>query len=357
MDQCQSLKFLTLVRMALDEDHLSVLGAYSRPDLEIELIRCKITGAAAALLAQVLGRNEGPTRLDACDIDYFVLADGLRGNSRLKALTASVFDNRDNRDVANRDNRDVANRQFLAIAGALRENSGLIELKFRHDHSMSDETWGAICDSLKTHPTLEILKLRSGTAPNVITSRMQALVDLFGMNMSIHTIHLHDRYIQHKLFRESVIPYLATNRLRSRLRAIQKTCPIAYRDKVLGRALLSARTNANSFWMLLSGSAEVVFPSRVTTVAVAANLPTPATDVATSTSTEIDATVAASTMFTLAPTATGSLSTTAAAAAAAATSAATLSAALDAFAFAPTVAAAAANVSAPSADRRRKIRP
>ena len=47
-----------------------------------------------------------------------------------------------------------------------------------------------------------------------------------------------------------------------------------YRAKVLGRALLSARIDANSFWMLLSGNAEVAFPSTNATTTLAANLPT-----------------------------------------------------------------------------------
>jgi hypothetical protein len=70
--------------------------------------------------------------------------------------------------------------------------------------------------------------------------------------------------------------YLVTNRFRPRVLAIQKTRPIAYRAKVLGRALLAARTDANSFWMLLSGNAEVVFSSPTVTTTPAANLPTPA---------------------------------------------------------------------------------
>jgi hypothetical protein len=44
------------------------------------------------------------------------------------------------------------------------------------------------------------------------------------------------------------------------VRAITETRPIAFRAKVLGRALLAARTDANRFWMLLSGNAEVAFP-------------------------------------------------------------------------------------------------
>jgi hypothetical protein len=102
-------------------------------------------------------------------------------------------------------------------------------------------------------------------------------LDMMKMNVSIHTIHLQFLYSQHELFRGSVVPYLETNRLRPRVRAIQKTRPIIYRTKVLGRALLATRTNPNRFWMLLTGNAEVALPSRCATIAVTANLPTSAT--------------------------------------------------------------------------------
>jgi hypothetical protein len=99
--------------------------------------------------------------------------------------------------------------------------------------------------------------------------------------MSMQKIHLHARYSQHELFKEAVIPYLETNQLRPRLLAIQKTLPQAHRAKVLGRALLAVRTDPNRVWMLLSGNAEVAFPSTTATTTLATNLPTPATAVAT----------------------------------------------------------------------------
>jgi hypothetical protein len=86
MEQCQSQKFLSLFALEMDEDNIRVLGDYSRPDLEIELDSCKIMDAGAGALAKVLGRNQGPTRLDLCRIDYSVIANGLQGNSRLKSL-------------------------------------------------------------------------------------------------------------------------------------------------------------------------------------------------------------------------------------------------------------------------------
>jgi hypothetical protein len=92
-------------------------------------------------------------------------------------------------------------------------------------------------------------------------SRIQALLDMVKVNMSIHTIQLDSCCSEHELFRGSVIPYLETNLLRPRLLALQKTRPKAYRAKVLGRALLSARNDPNRFWMLLSGNSEIVaFP-------------------------------------------------------------------------------------------------
>jgi hypothetical protein len=91
-------------------------------------------------------------------------------------------------------------------------------------------------------------------------------------------MRLLDRYdSEHELFRRSVSPYLETNRLRPRLLAIQKTRPTAYRAKVLGQALLAARADVNSFWMLLSGNAEVSFPSTTATTTLFANLQIPAT--------------------------------------------------------------------------------
>jgi hypothetical protein len=335
MEQCQSLKVLSLMNLRLDEDHCRVLGAYSRPDLKIVLDRCELTSAGANTLAEVLGRNQGPTKLDLCYIDNLVLANGLRGNSRLESLRPRLFYN--------------GNLKLLALAGALRQNKGLVALDLEHDFSMSDETWGAICDSLETHPTLEVLDLittggMSTTSSAVIMSRIQALVDMMKVNMSIQTIHLHDRYSQHELFLGSVIPYLETNRIRPRLLAIQRTRPITYRAKVLGRALLSARTDANRFWMLLSGNAEVAFSSTTATIAAAGNLPDTSTTAAATSTANVAAIALASV--------TDSFLT--AAAETATISAANPSTDSNALAFAPTVAAAAGNVTVPSPSTGQK---
>jgi hypothetical protein len=331
MEQCQSLKVITLKDLILDESHCRVLGDYSRPDLEIVLDRCNVTSAGASALTEVLGRNQGPTKLDFCEIDNVVLANGLCGNSRLKILKLSISTR----------NLEVGSRQLLAIASAIRENKGLTELTLVCCYFVvNDEAWGAICDSLEAHPTLEVLNFREAftarVTPAVLISRIQALEDMMKVNISIYTMHLDACYSQHELFRGSVIPYLNTNMFRPRLLAIQKTRPITYRAKVLGSALLSARADANRFWMLLSGNSEVAFSSRTTaapacycchrcccfrrsvTIAATASLPT--------------------------------------AVANADTSAANFSTALVVFSFAP-AATAAANVASPSSGQKRKALP
>jgi hypothetical protein len=68
MEQCQSLKFLSL-KLDMDEDHCRLLGGYSGPGLEIVLDHCRITSAGAIALAEIFGRNQGPTKNSCCEID------------------------------------------------------------------------------------------------------------------------------------------------------------------------------------------------------------------------------------------------------------------------------------------------
>jgi hypothetical protein len=263
----------------------------------------------------------------------------LRESSRLKSLRPSLSNS-----------REVGNQELLEIAGALRENKSLVELILCYGFSVNDETWGAIYDSLETHPTLKVLNQSAVSVDPlplaVIKSRIKALSDMLKVNMSIHKILLEPRSSYHELYQESVIPYLKTNRFRPRLLAIQKTRPIPYRAKVLGRALLAVRTDPNSFWMLLSGNAEVAFPSTTTTIVAPA---------AANTSTANDAVIAVSVISALTTTVTGSLSVVATDATAAASAATPFAAsALDA--FAPSV-AVATNVATPYAGQKYKAGP
>jgi hypothetical protein len=284
-EHCQTLKALTLENITLDEDHCRVLGNFSRPGLEVELKYCRIEGVGAnEALVEILGRNQGPTKLDYCDINSFVLVNGLRGNSRLKSLTQYIS----------------SDPEFPAIARALRENKGLVDLHLWHDIWMSNEAWDAVFDSVKTHPTLRVLSLQPVQArlePPLssaqLKSRLQPLVKMLKVNMLIEAIYVHAFYNQHELFRGSIISSLETNWLRPRVRAIQKTRPMAYRAKVLGEALVKVRMFPNSVWTFLSENADVAFPSTTATIPPA-NLPTPATAAVTVTASRAASTTGAS---------------------------------------------------------------
>jgi hypothetical protein len=60
------------------------------------------------VLEQVL--NQGPTKLDHCDVDYSVLANGFRGNSPLKLFRALI-------------SPEVGNQEVFAIAALSEEQS------------------------------------------------------------------------------------------------------------------------------------------------------------------------------------------------------------------------------------------
>jgi hypothetical protein len=270
VEQCQNLEVLKLEQIVLDEDHIRVLGDFSKPGLEIELSQCRIVGAAATELVQILRRNQG---LECCEIDNFVLADGLRGNTSLKGLTPRISGS-----------PEIDSREVLAFADALRENKGIVGLDLRYNISVRYEAWNVVCNSLMTHPTLQTLDLHASfphaTMPAaVLKSQIQALADMLKENVTLQRIFLHSRYSEHELFRGTVEPYLKSNRFRPRVCAIQKTRPMALRANVLGQALLSVRTDSNRFWMLLSQNADVVFPSTtaIATPAATLILPTPPT--------------------------------------------------------------------------------
>jgi hypothetical protein len=63
MEQCQSLKILSFSLVGpLNSDHCRVLGAYSRPDLQVILINCRLESAGAWMLLLYQGIPKLPFR-------------------------------------------------------------------------------------------------------------------------------------------------------------------------------------------------------------------------------------------------------------------------------------------------------
>jgi hypothetical protein len=122
MEQCPSMNALSLNSIEIDEDHCRVLGAYSRSGLKIELNRCKYFGRG------YWTQPHSRPSLISGKSDNFVLADGLRGNSRLKSFAPRIW------------NRSDAYPELLAIARVLRENKSLVHLNPSVGLFVNDET-------------------------------------------------------------------------------------------------------------------------------------------------------------------------------------------------------------------------
>jgi hypothetical protein len=183
-------------------------------------------------------------------------------------------------------------------------------------------------------------------------SRLRVLLDMMKANTLIHTITFVGVVRMYfDFFRESIVPYLERNRLRPRVCAIQEALPHSFRARVLGRALLAARSDANRFWMLLSGNAEVAFPSRSGAAIVDAIPPADATVNVTTTAAFVSnvATTSSSASAAASSSAAAAASATSAAAAAAAAAAADAASAASAVAASATIASAAANAASAAA--------
>jgi hypothetical protein len=188
----------------------------------------------------------------------------------------------------------VTKKNSLQSLAPSKENKGLEYLTLRRSDFTGNanvECWDSVvqvCDSLKTHATLQVLNLgeihRLGETltPAVPRSRIQPLVDMMKVNMSIHTIHLDSLASTCRYTQYIWIPLLTGNTSFTERRSSRISSGSGYSRMpsrklaqlhTVPRALLAVRSNRNRFWMLLSGNAEIAFPSKTTTIAIAANLP------------------------------------------------------------------------------------
>jgi hypothetical protein len=71
-------------------------------------------------------------------------------------------------------------------------------------------------------------------------------------NTVLQSIELSASERDDQIYTQEIHPYLETNQYRPRVLAVKKTKDRPFREKVLGRALYSVRSNPNLVWMLLS---------------------------------------------------------------------------------------------------------
>jgi hypothetical protein len=243
-----SLQKVTLCGMVLSEDHCHALATMSRLDVELTMEFCCLVDDAAGAFFECLQSDRGPIKLHMCEIDSQILANALTGDSRVTRLEP---------DFHGADDAGMA-----ILFRALTNNRGLVDLDLRGD-PISDENWMILCESLQAHPTLTSLGLyattpRSPAGAAIIFSddqkirRTRVLAEMMQTNAVLHTIELLASERNNQIYTEEIRPYIATNQYRPRVLAVKKTKDRPFREKVLGRAVYSVRSNTNLVWMLLS---------------------------------------------------------------------------------------------------------
>jgi hypothetical protein len=248
------LQKVTLYRTVLSADLCLALATMSRLDVEVSIRNCSLSNNAAGAFIECLQSDRGPANLDMCKIDSQILANALTGDSRVTRFKPHA------------DWTDDAEKAFLFRS--LANNRGLVDLLYQH-HSISDENWTILCQSLQAHPTLTSLDLRdtAPTSPDADDDddddsslmpdeqkahRSRLLTEMMQQNKVLHTIHLSEEERDEKIYTEEIHPYLETNLYRPRVLAVKKTIERPFREKILGRALDCVKSNPNLVWMLLS---------------------------------------------------------------------------------------------------------
>jgi hypothetical protein len=147
----------------------------------------------------------------------------------------------------------------------LEQNCGLVRLDLSN-RVVNDANWKALCMSLKAHPTLEVLGLRTTTsstdrqARDYKTTRKNRMLDLEEMlkvNTLMHTIELGSNECDESLLQHFIRPRLKRNLYLPRLSAMEIGDSLL-RAKLLGRALESKQESPDALWMFISQNKDIV---------------------------------------------------------------------------------------------------
>jgi hypothetical protein len=184
------------------------------------MISCSLVDDEAGAFVECLHSGRGSVELEQCNIDSQILASALTGKSRVTKLTPDYPSTND--------------AETAILLAALATNRGLEELDLE-DGSISNDNWSILCESLKAHPTLTSLNLRT-TSPRSPPStrvrivqtddqkahRTRLLAEMMQENTILHTVELSRYERDDQIYTEEISPYLETNRYRPRVLAVNK---------------------------------------------------------------------------------------------------------------------------------------
>jgi hypothetical protein len=258
----ENLIKVTVGHVILNEEHIRVLAIPPQHDLQLVLAWCKFADNDACRdpFRQWLKSGGGPTELDGCHIDSHLLADSLKCESRLSNLRLPSI--RARRILFSCELSNDPDRTL--IFSALAENRGLTAF-YASGHSIGDENWSILCQSLQKHPTLIRVDLTetgpmnpSGDICALLsdeqkTRRTHELAEMMQTNTILCYITLSTGEYDEHIYAESIQPRLDANLYRPRVLAVKKEAERRpFRQKILGRALARVSSEPNLVWMFLS---------------------------------------------------------------------------------------------------------
>jgi hypothetical protein len=258
----ENLIKVTVGHVILNAEHIRALTIAPQHELELVLAWCKFSDNDTWRdpFLQWLKSGGGPTELDGCHIDSQLLADSLKCESRLSNLRLPSI--RARRILFGCELSNDPDRAL--IFSALAENRGLTEL-YASGHSIGDESWSILCQSLQKHPTLTRVDLTetgpmnlSGDSCGLLSDkqkirRTRELAEMMQTNTILCYISLSAGEYDEHIYTESIQPRLEANLYRPRVLAVKKQADERpFRQKILGRALARVSRESNLVWMFLS---------------------------------------------------------------------------------------------------------
>jgi hypothetical protein len=271
LERCPDLELLAFMDTTLDETQCRALASASPSTttgkLDIRFHDCRVlnvdsTAAFAALFRNNNSNNQGDQvhyHLDHFQTeDWPILAESLRGNTSVITII---------QPAGRLAKRMLEHDEFRALAEALRENQGLLRFSLRGQH-INHENWTVLCQSLRSHPTLDTLDL-SGTFhyPNAgITEaskkhRCTCIVNLLRSNTVLRSVLLTRDERDETIWSKSIIPHLETREFQPLVLEIKTVADQPRRSKLFGRALNSVKTQPYLLYLFVIGNVDIITAS------------------------------------------------------------------------------------------------
>jgi len=271
LTECKDIQEIELEHYIFDEGQCHALVTGVRDDVKFELHSCECidtpTGRAPAekVFFDGIGGNRGPTSLLFSHFDTMLLAEALRGNSRVTKLHLDPLNFADGGD------------SVPPLLQALDENLGLTTLILRRN-PIDDDSWSVMCQSLMYHPALEELDLVYTASHDASsrslypgmknweqiqmsqaskTRRTESLLAMMQVNTVLTMLYMAPEEVDQGIWCNEIEPLVAMNKHRPRTVAIQKAGEYI-RPALFGRALHAVNNSRMLLNMFLKANVDLV---------------------------------------------------------------------------------------------------